>query len=134
MESIPATPFAKIKAEAVPVSSACGSKRKSMHDHIQELTSQDRSQRIKLTEVKEHEKTLRAQAKYEARSQLDIARLQHQEREAMRQREHEMRMMERQIELEMLRRGPPAAAMYGSGAPAYGAPPPNFAFDPALGM
>ncbi|KAJ7477521.1 hypothetical protein FB451DRAFT_1396491 [Mycena latifolia] len=98
-------------------------------------TPAPRVKRIKLTEVKEKQKTLRARAKYNAKTQLEMARLQHQQREAERQREHEMMMMERQMQLETLRRtappGPPAA-MYGSGAPAYGAPPPDAVFDPRL--
>ncbi|KAJ7511065.1 hypothetical protein B0H11DRAFT_2214912 [Mycena galericulata] len=132
---VPATPA--VKAEATPVSSARGTKRKSMHDHIQELTAQDRSHRLKAIEVKEHEKTVRAQAKYEAKSALEIARLEHQQREAQRQHEHELLMMERRMQFEAMRHGPPAPAvpargMYGLEAPAYGAPPPDDVLDPSL--
>ncbi|KAJ7159636.1 hypothetical protein C8R46DRAFT_1224218 [Mycena filopes] len=137
-DDIPATPAVKkvkVKAETpvVPSSSARGSKRKTIQDHIQDLTTQDRAQRLKLAELREEQKTVRAQAKYDAKNNLELARLQHQQREADRQREHEMLMLERQIQLENLRRNPvPAMGMYGPGAPAYGAPPPNFPLDPTL--
>ncbi|KAJ6564949.1 hypothetical protein DFH09DRAFT_1475475 [Mycena vulgaris] len=105
-ESVPTIPSVKkVKVEdhPAPLSSARGSKRKSMHDHIQELTSQDHIQCVKLAELKKQQKTVRAQAKYDAKTQLEMARLQHQQREADRQREHELRMMERQMQLETLR-------------------------------
>ncbi|KAF8144499.1 hypothetical protein K438DRAFT_1992751 [Mycena galopus ATCC 62051] len=119
----PVTPAAKVKKE-IPVatlSSARGSKRKSIHDHIQDSKNSN---------------GLRAKAKYEAKNTLELARLQHQQREAERQRDHELQMLERQMQLEAMRRNAPGpvAGMYGAGAPAYGAPPPNSIFDPALGM
>ncbi|KAF7351953.1 hypothetical protein MVEN_01157300 [Mycena venus] len=133
---VPATPVVKVKAEArpPPLSSARGSKRKSIHDHIQDLTTQNHTKQIKLAEVKEREKTVRAKAKYDAKNNLEMARLDHQQREAERQRAHEVFMLERQMQLEGMRRNAPAPStgMYGPGAPAYGAPPPNFVFDPAL--
>jgi hypothetical protein len=126
----------KVKAEAsaLPLSSARGSKRKSIQDHIQDLTTHNQSQRLKLAEVKERQRTQRAKAKYEAKSNLEMARLQHQQREAERQRQHELQMLERQMQLEAMRRSVsgPVTGMYGAGAPAYGAPPPNSVFDPAL--
>ncbi|KAJ7938751.1 hypothetical protein B0H13DRAFT_1941485 [Mycena leptocephala] len=124
-DDVPATPAMKAKAEASapPLSSARGSKRKSIQDHIQDLTTHNQSQRLKL-----------AEAKYEAKSNLEMARLQHQQREAERQRQHELQMLERQMQLEAMRRSVsgPVTGMYGAGAPAYGAPPPNSVFDPAL--
>ncbi|KAJ7840118.1 hypothetical protein B0H14DRAFT_3458382 [Mycena olivaceomarginata] len=81
--SVPATPVVKVKAEAAKVkatpASARGAKRKSMHDFVEDLAAQDRSQRLK--------------------SNLEMARLQHQEREANRQREHELMMLDRQFQL-----------------------------------
>ncbi|KAF8193535.1 hypothetical protein K438DRAFT_2017673 [Mycena galopus ATCC 62051] len=134
----PVTPAAKVKKE-VPVatlSSARGSKRKSIHDHIQDVAAQNSAQKLKLAEVKEQQRTVRAKAKYEAKNTLELARLQHQQREAERQRDHKLQMLERQMQLEAMRRNAPGpvAGMYGAGAPAYGAPPPNSIFDPALGM
>ncbi|KAF8160102.1 hypothetical protein K438DRAFT_2025870 [Mycena galopus ATCC 62051] len=134
----PVTPAAKVKKE-VPVatlSSARGSKRKSIHDHIQDVAAQNSAQKLKLAEVKEQQRTVCAKAKYEAKNTLELARFQHQQREAERQRDHELQMLERQMQLEAMRRNAPGpvAGMYGAGAPAYGAPPPNSIFDPALGM
>ncbi|KAF8124635.1 hypothetical protein K438DRAFT_2034193 [Mycena galopus ATCC 62051] len=109
----PVTPAAKVKKE-VPNS----------------------AQKLKLAEVKEQQRTVRAKAKYEAKNTLELARLQHQQHEAERQRDHELQMLERQMQLEAMQRNAPGpvAGMYGAGAPAYGAPPPNSIFDPALGM
>ncbi|KAJ7328953.1 hypothetical protein DFH08DRAFT_317959 [Mycena albidolilacea] len=137
-ENLPATPVVKVKAEAraPPLSSARGVKRKSMHDHIQDLTTQNHTKQIKLTEVKERERTARAKAKYDAKNHLEMARLEHQEREAERQCVHELQLLERRIQFEAMRRNAPtpvrAMEMYDPGAPAYGAPPPNFVVDPAL--
>ncbi|KAF7360076.1 hypothetical protein MVEN_00735700 [Mycena venus] len=137
-ENLPATPVVKVKAEACapPLSSARGVKRKSMHDHIQDLTTQTHAKQIKLTEVKERERTVRAKAKYDAKTHLEMARLEHQEREAERQRVHELQLLERRMQFEAMRHNAPAPVpaigMYGPGAPAFGAPPPNFAFDPTL--
>ncbi|KAJ7721981.1 hypothetical protein B0H14DRAFT_3520462 [Mycena olivaceomarginata] len=137
-ENLPATPVVKVKAEAraPPLSSARGVKRKSMHDHIQDLTTQNHTKQIKLTEVKERERTARAKAKYDAKNHLEMARLEHQEREAERQRVHELQLLERRMQFEAMRHNAPtpvrAMEMYDPGAPAYGAPPPNFVVDPAL--
>jgi hypothetical protein len=123
----PITPAPKVKREPVSVlPSARGAKRKTMHERIEEMASQDRSQRIKLTDIKEKQKTARAIAKYDAKNSLEMARLQHQQREAEAQRQHELVMMERQMQLEAMRQRqlPPAPAStnpYGAGAPAYGA-------------
>jgi hypothetical protein len=108
-----------------------------MHERIEEMASQDRSQRIKLTDIKEKQKTARATAKYDAKNSLEMARLQHQQREAEAQRQHELVMMERQMQLEAMRQRqlPPAPAPtnpYGAGAPAYGGPPPDNLIDPAF--
>jgi hypothetical protein len=133
---VPATPAVKVKTEKrpTPLSSVRGLKRKSIHDHIEDLTTQNHTKQIKIAEVREHEKTVRARAKYEAKSNLEMARLAHQEREGERQRAHDMLMLERQMQLEAMRRNAPgpSTGMYGAGAPAYGAPPPGFAVDPSL--
>ncbi|KAF8209187.1 hypothetical protein K438DRAFT_2066189 [Mycena galopus ATCC 62051] len=130
----PVTPTVKSEIRQTPLSSVRGLKRKSIHDHIQDLTTQNHTKQIKIAQVKEHEKTIRAKAKFESKSNLEMARLAHQEREGERQRAHDLLMLEHQMQLEAMRRsGPgPSVGMYGAGAPAYGAPPPGFAFDPAL--
>ncbi|KAJ7310673.1 hypothetical protein DFH08DRAFT_1046436 [Mycena albidolilacea] len=133
---VPATPAVKVKTEKrpTPLSSVRGLKRKSIHDRIQDLTTQNHTKQIKIAEVREHEKTVRARAKYEAKSNLEMARLAHQEREGERQRAHDMLMLERQMQLEVMRRNVPgpSTGRYGAGAPAYGAPPPGFTLDPSL--
>ncbi|KAJ7105922.1 hypothetical protein C8R44DRAFT_886369 [Mycena epipterygia] len=128
----PTTPAAKVKTEPHSVTASTrGVKRKSVHDRIEEVASQDRSQRLKLAEVREEHKTVRARAKYDAKSSLEIARMQHQQREAERQREHELLMMKHQMQLEAMRRHQAApAGAYDAGAPAYGAPPPDQFIDP----
>jgi hypothetical protein len=83
--------------------------------------------------MKEHQKMLRAQVKYESKTQLELARLEHQKLEAEKQRAHDLIMWEHQMQLENFRRGP-VAPMGTQGAPAYGAPPPASFFDPALGV
>jgi hypothetical protein len=132
----PITPAPKVKSEPVSVlPSARGAKRKTMHERIEEMASQDRSQRIKLTEEKQ--KTACAAAKYEAKNSLEMARLQHQQREAEAQRQHELAMMERQMQLEAMRQrqlrpAPASTNPYGAGAPAYGAPPSDNLIDPVF--
>ncbi|KAJ7091297.1 hypothetical protein C8R43DRAFT_1142026 [Mycena crocata] len=130
----PVTPASKFKTEPASISaSARGAKRKSTHEHVAEIAAQDRSQRLKLMEVKEKGKTRRAQVKYDAKTSLEFARLRHQTEQAERQRQHDIFMMNRQVQLEEIRRGgpSPASQSYPPGGPAYGAPPP-FAFDPSL--
>ncbi|KAJ7621659.1 hypothetical protein DFH06DRAFT_1143662 [Mycena polygramma] len=127
-----------IKSEPTSVSaSARGAKRKTTHEHVAEIASQDRVQRIKLMELKEKGKTARSRAKYDAKTQfqLELARMKHQEAEAERQRQHDIFMMDRQMQLETLRRSGPIPAPvhqpFAPGGPANGAPPPMF-YDPAL--
>ncbi|KAJ7659639.1 hypothetical protein DFH06DRAFT_1326650 [Mycena polygramma] len=132
----PTTPAARIKSEPTSVSaSARGAKRKTTHEHVAEIASQDRVQRIKLMELKEKGKTARSRAKYDAKTQLELARMKHQEAEAERQRQHDIFMMDRQMQLETMRRGGPIPASvhqsFAPGGPANGAPPPMF-YDPAL--
>ncbi|KAJ7812496.1 hypothetical protein B0H14DRAFT_2605721 [Mycena olivaceomarginata] len=80
--SVPATPVVKVKAEAAKVkatpASARGAKRKSMHDFVEDLAAQDRSQRLKVAKmretIKEGQKTAREKAKYDVKSNLEMAR------------------------------------------------------------
>ncbi|KAF8172623.1 hypothetical protein K438DRAFT_1981468 [Mycena galopus ATCC 62051] len=114
--------------------------RKTLHERIEEMASEDRQQRLKLTEVKEHQKTARTtartNAKYEHRQSLELARMEHERREAEAQRQHQLFMLDRQIQLEALRQHQhqpqPATPNYGVGAPAYGAPPPDMFLDPSF--
>ena len=107
---------------------ARGTKRKvSMMDQITELANEDRSQRLKMIEVKQKEKTRRSQARYQTQNELELARMRHQEQQAALQRQHDLVMMERQMELERIRNKnatayPQATVTLGPGAypgPAY---------------
>lgn len=121
------------RAEITPVR---GTKRKvSMMDQITELANEDRSQRLKIIEVKQKEKTRRSQVKYLTQNELELARMKHQEQQAALQRQHDLVMMERQMELERLRNNsnatayPPAPLAPGAyPGPAYG----RFGIDPNL--
>ncbi|KAJ7491591.1 hypothetical protein B0H11DRAFT_2008425 [Mycena galericulata] len=113
-----------------------GTKRKSIQEHVEEIATADRAQRTKVAEIREHGKTARAKGKFEAKSELELAKMRHQatEAERQRQRQHEIAMMDLQMELERIRQAGPAA--FGPpqvpGGPAYGAPPPQSAYDPSL--
>ncbi|KAJ7911696.1 hypothetical protein B0H13DRAFT_2328078 [Mycena leptocephala] len=101
--STPKTPAPRVKAEPSQASAARGTKRKSVHDQVEALATQDRVQRLKVAEVREREKTARAKHKYDTKSELELAKLQHQQVEAEHQRQHEFAMLERQIQLERMR-------------------------------
>lgn len=106
-----------------------------MYEQVQKIADTDRSQRLKLIQVKEKERTNRSQVKYNSRHDLELARMEHERREAERQREHQIVMLRTQME--MYRAAPgappfaphnqggpfPAGPMFGGG-PAFGAPPP----------
>ncbi|KAJ7454930.1 hypothetical protein B0H11DRAFT_2068140 [Mycena galericulata] len=134
---IPQTPV-QVKPEpthaSVGRSGPRGTKRKSIQEHVEEIATADRAQRTKVAEIREHGKTVRAKGKFEAKSELELAKMRHQATEAERQRQHEIAMMDRQMELERIRQAGPAA--FGPpqvpGGPAYGAPPPQSAYDPSL--
>jgi hypothetical protein len=105
-----------------------------MMDQITELANKDRSQRLKIIEVKQREKTCRSQAKYQTQNELELTRMRHQEQQATLQCQHDLVMMERQMELERLRNSntvaypqvPLAPGAYPG--PAYG----RFGIDPNL--
>jgi hypothetical protein len=112
-----------------------GMKRKlSTIDQITELANEDRSQRLKVIEVKQREKTRRSQAKYQTQNELELARMRHQEQQAALQRQHDLVMMDRQMEFERLRKGsatgyPQVPVIPGAyPGPAYG----RFGIDPNL--
>ncbi|KAJ7506345.1 hypothetical protein B0H11DRAFT_2327412 [Mycena galericulata] len=67
-----------VKAEPSSVSaSSRGTKRKTTHEHVAEIASQDHVQ------LREKAKTVRARERYDAKTQLEMARLKHQEAEAL---------------------------------------------------
>jgi len=55
----PKTPKSKLKSLSTPLSLLHSNKQKVLHDKIHDMASQDRSQRLKLTKVKERERTER---------------------------------------------------------------------------
>jgi hypothetical protein len=118
----------------VEITPARGTKRKvSMMDQITELANEDCSQRLKMIEVKQREKTRRLQAKYQTQNELELARMRHQEQQGALQRQHDLVMMERQMDLEHLRST--AAYPQAQLAPgAYPGPPygGHFGIDPNL--
>lgn len=94
----------KTSANSTPV--ACGIKRRPNYmDQVGDMAQQDRVQRLKLTEIKEKEKTVRSKTKVNIRREIEMARMRHQDDQAEKQRQHELRMIERQLELERIRAG-----------------------------
>ena len=111
----PHTPAPHLTASQPP-SGARGTKRKAtVFDRIDALAEGDRSQRIKIVEVREKEKTVRAQHKISARETLEMARMRHQQTESEKQRQHELIMMGHQVELECVRAG--ISSQFGPGGP-----------------
>ncbi|KDR81305.1 hypothetical protein GALMADRAFT_222736 [Galerina marginata CBS 339.88] len=122
-----------------PASTPQSTKRKaSVMEQITEMAHEDRSQRVKIVEVKQRGKTHRSRVKYTTQNDLEMARLKHQESQSALQREHDLAMMDRQMEVERIRaaahahfppghyRGPDPAAT------GYGLPLPHHAIDPNL--
>lgn len=113
-----------------------GQKRKaSIMDQITDATSALRDSQIKIAKTNAEEKTTRAlkreKLKRQGQFNIELARMNHQVREAAAQRAHEVFMMDRQIQLESIKAGLGYPVPYvggGGGGPA-GAP---FALDPAL--
>lgn len=144
---------AKVASLLEAISTQRGTKRKaSVMEQISEMANEDRSQRVKIVEVKQKGKTSRSRVKYTTQNELEVARLKHQERESALQRQHDLVMMDRQMELERIRsaghplfppgpyhgHGPPAPGyggphgqLVGDPGPAYGGRPPHV-IDPNL--
>jgi hypothetical protein len=119
-------------------------KRKaSMMDQITDATSALRDGQIKIAKTNTEEKTTRTlereKLKRQGQLNIELARMNHQAKEAAAQRAHEIFMMDRQIQLEAIKAGhggpvPYAGGpSYGSG-PGYGGGPAGapFALDPML--
>ena len=101
-------------------------------EQISEMANEDRSQRVKIIEAKQKGKTLRSKVKYTTQNELEMAHLRHQETQSALQRQHDLVMIDRQMEVERIRAaahppfhpGPyPAMAGYGT---------PQHAIDPSL--
>ncbi|KAF8801586.1 hypothetical protein BYT27DRAFT_7261923 [Phlegmacium glaucopus] len=104
----------------------------SIMDQITELANKDRSQRLKIIEVKQKEKTRHLQTKYQTQNELELACMRHQEQQAALQHQHDLQMMERQMELECIHTTANPQATFSPGVyhgPAYGG---RFGVDPNL--
>ncbi|KAF8219547.1 hypothetical protein L208DRAFT_1382979 [Tricholoma matsutake] len=63
----------------------------------------DHSQRMKIAKIKEQEKNNRSQAKYQSKHALEMARMEFQCHEAESACQHQLQLLEKQVELEHLR-------------------------------
>ncbi|KAG2139612.1 uncharacterized protein EDB93DRAFT_1106096 [Suillus bovinus] len=99
----PMTPAPCVKSEPSFVHRTSGQKQKSMHSHIEDLTTSLGELRVKVARVWEQEHTLRIQAKQDQKQAEFDSCLQFKAAKAERQYAHELVMLERQIELEHLR-------------------------------
>jgi hypothetical protein len=107
-----------------------GTKRKALHDQIFDIAHEDKIQRVKIVEIKEKEKSRRAKAKSALKHDLEVAKMRHAADEAAKQRAHEARMMELQMNFQMRHEIPahaPALVNFGP----FGHPPPQ-RYDPIL--
>ncbi|KAG1732573.1 hypothetical protein EDB19DRAFT_2003563 [Suillus lakei] len=113
-----------------------GQKRKTMHSHIEDLTTSLGESRVKVARVQEREHTLRAQAKEDRKKAEFDSRLQFKAAEAEQQRAHELTMLEQQIELECLQAQPNFASSSSAGPrpsdPSHSGPSIPWAIDPSL--
>ncbi|KAF8222626.1 hypothetical protein L208DRAFT_1426292 [Tricholoma matsutake] len=78
-------------------------KHKAIADKVQEIANMDCSQCMKIAKVKEQEKTNRSQAKYQSKHALEMARMEFQCCEAECAHQHQLLMLEKQVELKHLR-------------------------------
>jgi hypothetical protein len=126
------SPAPCVKSEPSSVHRASGQKQKSMHSHIEDLTTSLGESRVKVAQVREREHTLQIQAKEDRKKAEFDSCLQFKAAEAERQRAHELTMLERQIELERLQAQPnPVGPSHQSG-PSHPGPSIPWAIDPSL--
>jgi len=74
-------------------------------EQISEMANEDRSQQVKIIEAKQKGKTLRSRVKYTTQNELEMARLRHQETQSALQCQHDLVMIDRQMEVERIRGG-----------------------------
>ena len=72
-------------------------------EQITKMANEDRSQRVKIIEAKQKGKTRCSRVKYATQNELEMARLKHQETQSALQRQHDLAMMDRQMEVERIR-------------------------------
>ncbi|KAI0370449.1 hypothetical protein BV20DRAFT_1113176 [Pilatotrama ljubarskyi] len=105
------------------VNTSMSKRRKTMLQHVQELAAADREARLKQTRMHLYARHKYKLEKEKIRCDLERARLEHEARERDKQRAHELKLMEAQIELERIRRGmapisPPLLTTVSSNSPA----------------
>jgi len=74
---LPSTPAPNVKTNATTMSAARGTKCKSIHEHVQEIATQDCTQRLKATKVKEQEKTVHSQVKSQVKNTLEMVKMEY---------------------------------------------------------
>ena len=97
-----ATPTPKAKIE-LPTSIPHTNKHKAIADKVQKIANTDCSQHMKIAKIKEQEKTSRSQAKYQSKHALEMAHMEFQHHEAESACQHQLLILEKQVELECLR-------------------------------
>ena len=106
-----------------------GQKRKSIADLFADTAAADRQSRMDLFKKSAKEKARRLSTRENTKLQIERVRLDHQAQQAEAQRAHEMKMIERQIELERLRsafHASPAASHTPPVGHPFGPPPGNW--------
>lgn len=102
--------------QPISPSAMCGVKRKSVTDSLAETTAFERESRLQVVNAQIAAKNLRSSQvvqgrlerealKQERLERVELARLAHEREEAMARRAHDLMMIERQAQLEMIRAG-----------------------------
>lgn len=94
------TPKSEPTAPLVTVSGPTRS-RKSITDKIFDIAADDRSHRLSSLKIKEQEKTSRIREKVSVKREIELKRMEFQADQSDKQRAHELRMMELQMQLRM---------------------------------
>ena len=76
--------------------------RKSITDKIFDIAAEDRSHRLSSLKIREKEKTLRIREKGSVKRELELKRMEFQAAQSDKQRAHELRMMELQMQMRVL--------------------------------
>ncbi len=82
-------------------------KRKSIQDQIKDIAEQEQQNRVKIAKINAKEKTVRAKARVAEKGQMALhlkqVRMQFQHDKAEHHRVHELAMIDRQIQLELIK-------------------------------
>ncbi|KAL7278381.1 hypothetical protein ACG7TL_008361 [Trametes sanguinea] len=103
-------------------------RRKGMLQHVQEIASADRQARILVTKMRLRARNEYKLKKHQMQRDIEIARLEHEARERDKQRDHELKLLAGQIELERLRLAASQSQVPSASPPSV----PDWAIDPAL--